>query len=83
MTFLEIIKSKAPEVTLHTREDLFERELAEVIALHLYSQGRVTSGTAAKLIGISRVDFLHLAGMHKIPMYEYSEEELAHELQES
>lgn len=29
MTFVEVLKSKAPEVTLHAREDRVERELAE------------------------------------------------------
>lgn len=82
MTFLELLKDKIPELTIHTRVDLFEREMAEVVALHLYSQGKITSGTAAKLIGISRVSFLQLAGTHEIPMFEYTEEELSHELQE-
>jgi predicted HTH domain antitoxin len=82
MTFVEVLKSKAPEITLHRKEDLIEREIAEVVALYLYSQGQITSGIAANIIGISRVDFLHLAGKEKIPMFEYSEEELANELKE-
>lgn len=82
MTLVDIIKDKAPEVTFHTREDLIERELSEVIALHLYSIGSITSGTASKLIGISRVEFLQLAGRHKIPMFEFSTEELQDELRE-
>jgi len=52
------------------------------VALHLYSQGQITSGTAANIIGISRVEFLQLAGKEKIPMFGYSEEELANELKE-
>ena len=82
MTFVEALKSKAPEMTLHRKEDLIEREIAEVVALHLYSQGQITSGNAANIIGISRVEFLQLAGKEKIPMFEYSEEELANELKE-
>lgn len=82
MTFVDALKFKAPEITLHRKEELIEREIAEVVALHLYSRGQVTSGTAAHIIGISRVEFLQLAGKEKIPMFEYSEEELAHELKE-
>jgi hypothetical protein len=47
MTFVEALKFKAPEIILHRKEDLIEREIAEVVALHLYSQGQITSGTAA------------------------------------
>jgi predicted HTH domain antitoxin len=80
MTFVDVLKSKAPEVTLHAREDIVERELAEVVALHLYSQGKITSGTAAGIIGISRGEFLRLAGKEKIPMFEFSTDELENEL---
>ena len=82
MTFVEALKFKAPEIALHTKEDIIEKEIAEIVALHLYSQGEITSGTAANIIGISRVEFLQLAGKEKIPMFEYSEEELANELKE-
>ena len=82
MTFVDVLKSKAPEVTLHAREDIVERELAEVVALHLYSQGKITSGTAAGIIGISRGEFLRLAGKEKIPMFEFSTDDLEHELKE-
>ena len=82
MTFVEALKSKAPGITLHTKEEIIEKEITETVALHLYSQGQITSGTAANIIGISRVEFLHLAGKEKIPMFEYSEEELANELKE-
>ncbi|MCP4155810.1 MAG: UPF0175 family protein [bacterium] len=80
MTFVEALKLKAPDVTLHAREDIIEKELAEVVALYLYSQGQVTSGTAAGIAGLSRVEFFKLAGKQKIPMFEFSREELAHEL---
>ncbi len=82
MTFVDVLKSKAPEITLNAREDLIERELSELVALHLYSHGKITSGTAAGIIGISRGEFLRLAGKEKIPMFEYSTEELEHELKE-
>jgi predicted HTH domain antitoxin len=82
MTFVETLKSKAPEIALHIREDIIEREISEIVALHLYSQGQVSSGTAAGIIGISRVEFLQLAGKAKIPMFEFSPEELENELKE-
>lgn len=82
MTFVEALKAKAPEITLHARENIIEREIAEIVALHLYSQGQISSGTAANIIGISRVEFLQFAGKEKIPMFEFSKEELANELRE-
>ena len=69
MTFVEVLKDKAPEVTLHTRDNIIEREIAEIVALHLYSQGHISSGTAGNIIGISRIEFLQIAGKEKKPMY--------------
>ncbi|NIM16396.1 MAG: UPF0175 family protein [Candidatus Aminicenantes bacterium] len=82
MTFVEALKSKVPKITLHTKEEIIEREIAERVSLYLYSQGQISSGTAANIIGISRVEFLQLAGKEKIPMFEFSKEELEHELKE-
>jgi predicted HTH domain antitoxin len=82
MTFVDVLKSKAPEVTLHAREDIVEQELAEVVALYLYSRGKITSGTAAGIAGVSRGEFLRLAGKEKIPMFEFTTEELENELKE-
>lgn len=82
MTFFEALKSKAPEITFKTKEDIIEREISEAVALYLYAHSEISSGTAASIIGISRVEFLELAGKEKIPMFEFSEKELANELKE-
>ena len=82
MKFIDLLKEKIPTLTLHQNEERLEREIAELVALHLYSRGLISSGNAAKIIGIPRNEFILLAGIGKIPMFEYSEEELNHELQD-
>ncbi len=54
-------------------------ELSEV--LKLFEQGRL-SGKAAELCGMTRVDFLLLAGKSGIPVVDLDEEELDREFLE-
>jgi hypothetical protein len=54
--------------------------LQEVIALALFQQGRISSGKAAELMGISKLDFMHLLGKHRIPYFTESPDELEAEV---
>lgn len=79
MKISQYIEKLVPEIGLSLKEDEIEKEMLQVIALYLYSKGYITSGKASKLLGMSRIEFLFLAGSRKIPMFEYSEEELRRE----
>jgi predicted HTH domain antitoxin len=61
----------------------FERELIFLMAGKLYETGRISSGRAADLAGIDRSEFLSMLGRYRIPVTNYSLEELERELQES
>ena len=50
------------EVTLFTDSN----ELKTVAIVKLYELGRLPSGKAAKLLGISRVEFLERLGKYKV-----------------
>ncbi|HSK04151.1 MAG TPA: UPF0175 family protein [Kofleriaceae bacterium] len=51
-------------------EAAFGRELCMLAALKLYELGRLSSGRAAELAGMSRVDFLMSLGRYKVFPFE-------------
>jgi predicted HTH domain antitoxin len=60
-------------------EDEFVREAKLVLALRLFEQGRISSGRAAELCGLPRVDFLFAAGRAGIPVADLDAAELDRE----
>jgi predicted HTH domain antitoxin len=61
----------------------FERELRFLVSAKLYEMGRISSGRAAELIGIDRVEFLEDLGRYRISVLNYSLEELEQEIREA
>lgn len=57
-----------------------EAQLRELIALALYREGRVSSGKAAELIGISKLAFVQLAAQHGLNYFTESPAELSAEV---
>jgi len=62
-----------PQVRLASR-------LQELIALELFREGRISAGKGAELLGISKLDFIHLLARHGIAYFTESPEELAAEV---
>lgn len=54
-------------ISLKTEEEAFGREVLLLAAIKLFELGRLSSGRAAQLAGISRVEFLS-----KLPRYRVS-----------
>ena len=71
-----------PEALGETPEE-FERELKFLVAAKLYEMGRISSGRAAELAAMSRQEFLEALGRYRIPVFNYSLEELEREIQEA
>ena len=59
-------------------EDL-SKEAQRECALFYFREGRLTSGQAAEMARMNRVDFMLLAGSRKIPLIDLDEEDLAAE----
>jgi predicted HTH domain antitoxin len=60
--------------------DELAREAKLLLALKLFEVGRLSSGRAAELCELPRVEFLFLAGKMKVPVADLDREELEREL---
>lgn len=49
-------------------------------AVRFYELGKLSSGRAAELAGLSRVNFLHVLGRYGVPIFEMTQEELARDI---
>ena len=56
-----------------------ERAVRELIVLELYRRGAISSGKAASLLGISRIEFIHNASRLGIPYFTMTEDEWTNE----
>ena len=54
-------------------------ELRMLAAVKLFEMKELSSGAAAQLAGISRVDFLHRLSDYGVPVFDMSEDELEQE----
>lgn len=61
-----------------SREEV-QRRVNEWLILSLFTEGRISSGKAAGLLEMSRVEFLALLRRQSIAYVDYTEEELAEE----
>jgi predicted HTH domain antitoxin len=63
-------------ISLKTDAASFGRDIALAAAMKLYELGRLSSGRAAQLAGLARVEFLRRAAEFKVPAWDLSEDEL-------
>ena len=69
-----------PAVTNQSPED-FEAEAKRAMAVKLFELGRLSSGQAAQLVGISRVEFLLTCKQMGVASVEWDDKEIETELQ--
>jgi predicted HTH domain antitoxin len=75
------------EYALHMTKEELEYHIRLMAALKMFELGKVSSGKAAELAGMSRVEFLETCSRYKISPFNYSpeeaEEEIMKDLQEA
>jgi len=64
-----------PDVLQESRDE-FEQEAKLAMALKLFEMKRLSSGQAAALAGLARVDFLLLLHRHGVAMIDIPDDEL-------
>ena len=58
-----------------TSANLSEFDLSMILASRLYELGKLTSGQAAEMVGVSKRTFIELLGMFGVPVFGYALEE--------
>ena len=78
-----IFEVKIPKPLLEFGIDQIQvqQRVVEWLVFSLFTQGQVSSGQAARLLNISRIDFLALLRQHGIAYIDYSDSELLEEFQ--
>lgn len=62
-----------------TRTEL-EAQIRLMAALKMFELGKLSSGKAAELAGVSRVEFFELCGRYGVSIFNYADAELEREL---
>jgi predicted HTH domain antitoxin len=80
---VEELKIKYPkgfEFAVHMTKDEMEQHIRLMAALKMFELGKVSSGKAAELAGMQRVEFLEACGKYHVSIFNYPAEELEQEL---
>lgn len=80
MTVLTLELPDQVRLALNRTPGEMDRDLRLYAALMFYQLGKLSSGMAAQMAGISRVEFLHLCGEYGISVFQYNPEELEADL---
>ena len=68
-----------PEIlafSLKMREQEFEREMKIISLVKLYELGKISSGMAAKILNIPRIDFLSILSLYNTSCFSTCEKDL-------
>ena len=68
------------EDAVHTTPEEFEAQIRLMAALKMFELGKLSSGKAAQLAGMTRVEFWEMCGRYQVPIFNYPPEELEAEL---
>jgi len=80
----QILEIKYPDellFSIKTSKEEFEKEARLLLMIKLYEMRKISSGMAARLAGMDRVQFLLSLGRYSIPLFDLSEEELDRDIE--
>ena len=81
MEELTIKYPDALESAVKVTKQEFEQLLRLMAALKLFELGKLSSGKAADLAGMSRPEFFEACGRYRVSVFNYQSEEVAREVQ--
>jgi predicted HTH domain antitoxin len=78
------LRFEAPPELVTALQDLGDPNTTakECVVLELYLRGAISSGKAAELLGMGRVEFVRYSGRLGIPFFRMSSEDLQEEIQQ-
>jgi predicted HTH domain antitoxin len=74
------VRVPAPLLRFGFDQNEIQRRLTEWLVLSLFTEGHISSGKAARLLNLSRIEFLALLRARGIAYINYTPDELAEEL---
>jgi predicted HTH domain antitoxin len=77
------LKIKYPagfEHAVHMTKEEMEQHICLMAALKMFELGKISSGKAAELAGMSRAEFLEACGRYRISVFNYPDEEAEPEI---
>ncbi len=69
------------EQAVHLTPEELSAQIRLMAALKMFELGKLSSGKAAELAGLTRVEFLEMCGRYRVPVLNYPSEALEAELQ--
>jgi len=78
---LKIRYPKGFEQAVHMTKEEMEQHLRLMAALKMFELGKISSGKAAELAGMSRAEFFEACGRYRVSIFNYSNEEIEEELE--
>ncbi len=68
-------------LAVQTTPEELQAQIRLMAALKMFELGKLSSGKAAELAGLSRVEFFEMCGRYRVSLFNYSPEELEAEMQ--
>jgi len=76
-----IVRVPSDLLNLGLSQDEIQHRILEWLVLSLFSEGKISSGKAGKLLGLARIEFINLLQARGCAFLSYSKEELAEEIE--
>ncbi len=80
MSMVQIDVPNEVLISLKESPETISQELSILAAVKLFELGKLSSGRAAQLAGMSRVEFLNALGQYRVSPFALTAEELQHNI---